>query len=82
MTFLPLPVDSLHYAFLEDVPADEAAAVMQELPKLAKAVRIATGAKGVNVAQVCRELLRSSLSSKQPLVRVKMQSISLVAGVL
>ncbi|MCL2700668.1 MAG: HIT family protein [Phycisphaerae bacterium] len=40
-----------HYETVDQIPADEAAAVLRHLPALVKAVRAATGATGVNVLQ-------------------------------
>eukprot|EP01079_Euglenida_sp_SAG-EU17-18_P001899 gene1899-2969_t len=37
------------YTTLMDMPAEVAASVLQELPRLARAVKLATGAAGVNV---------------------------------
>lgn len=39
------------YADIYDMPADVAAAVLRELPRLAKAVKAATGCDGVNIVQ-------------------------------
>ncbi|MBT3378502.1 MAG: HIT family protein [Lentisphaerae bacterium] len=40
-----------HYETVDQMPAEEAAAVLGELPALVKAVQTATGCKGVNVLQ-------------------------------
>ena len=40
-----------HYRTLDEVPAEEAAAMFRCLPALVKAVREATGCEGVNVLQ-------------------------------
>ncbi|KAJ0409555.1 hypothetical protein ATCC90586_010066 [Pythium insidiosum] len=39
------------YATIMDMPADVAAAVFRELPRLARAVQAATGAPGINILQ-------------------------------
>ena len=40
-----------HYATLDDMPADEASAMLGHLPALVRAVKAATGCEGVNVLQ-------------------------------
>jgi histidine triad (HIT) family protein len=40
-----------HYEFVDQMPVDLAAAVLRHIPLLVKAVRSATGCKGVNVLQ-------------------------------
>eukprot|EP00850_Spirogloea_muscicola_P001877 SM000007S20837 [mRNA] locus=s7:516478:517098:+ [translate_table: standard] len=46
-----LLIPKKHHAFLSDMPPDEAAGFLGELPRLVAAVAAATGAAGVNVAQ-------------------------------
>jgi len=46
-----LLVPKSHYETLDQVPADQAAAMLSQLPVLVKAVQSATGATGVNVLQ-------------------------------
>eukprot|EP00850_Spirogloea_muscicola_P001120 SM000004S14990 [mRNA] locus=s4:601517:602125:- [translate_table: standard] len=46
-----LLIPKKHHAFLSDMPPDEAAGFLRELPRLVAAVAAATGAAGVNVAQ-------------------------------
>ena len=40
-----------HYATLDEMPGDQAAAMLRHLPALVKAVQAATGCEGVNVLQ-------------------------------
>ncbi|MDY6914005.1 MAG: HIT family protein [Planctomycetota bacterium] len=40
-----------HYDTVDQMPADQAAAMLKHLPALVKAVRAATGCEGVNVLQ-------------------------------
>jgi len=46
-----LLIPKAHYETVDQMPADVAAAVLRHLPALARAVRAATGATGVNVLQ-------------------------------
>ena len=46
-----LLVPTGHYETLDQMPADEAAAMLQHLPALVRAVQAATGCEGVNVLQ-------------------------------
>jgi len=46
-----LLVPKAHYETLDQVPADQSAAMLSQLPVLVKAVQSATGATGVNVLQ-------------------------------
>lgn len=40
-----------HYATIDQMPADEAAAILRHVPSLVRAVQEATGCEGVNVLQ-------------------------------
>eukprot|EP01104_Vermistella_antarctica_P009068 TRINITY_DN2315_c0_g1_i4.p2 TRINITY_DN2315_c0_g1~~TRINITY_DN2315_c0_g1_i4.p2 ORF type:complete len:160 (+),score=29.68 TRINITY_DN2315_c0_g1_i4:37-480(+) len=44
-----LLIPKKHYREVQDMPADEAAAVFKELPRLSKAVQAATGCEGINI---------------------------------
>ena len=46
-----LLVPTGHYETLDQMPAEEAAAMLKHLPGLVRAVRAATGCEGVNVLQ-------------------------------
>ena len=46
-----LLIPKKHYEFLYDMPADEVAHLGRQLPALAKAVKEAMGAEGINVLQ-------------------------------
>eukprot|EP00271_Cylindrocystis_brebissonii_P009319 TRINITY_DN2405_c0_g1_i2.p1 TRINITY_DN2405_c0_g1~~TRINITY_DN2405_c0_g1_i2.p1 ORF type:complete len:156 (-),score=38.15 TRINITY_DN2405_c0_g1_i2:696-1163(-) len=46
-----LLIPKKHSPFMEDMEPEDAAAVLKELPRLAKALRKATGATGINIVQ-------------------------------
>ena len=46
-----LLIPKVHYETVDQIPADQAAAMLRHLPVLVKAVQAATGATGVNVLQ-------------------------------
>jgi len=46
-----LLIPTKHYQTLDQMPADEAAAMLKHLPSLVRAVQAATGCEGVNILQ-------------------------------